>query len=83
MKEVKPGTPDSELVTLCGFSDPTQAELVRNMLVDHGLKAEIGGIHQGGFTGTLPVELIVRKVDVEKAIEFIQVHFPDVDAQGS
>ncbi len=76
-KRVKIKTPESQLVTACTVSDPVRAELIKNMLLDHGIKAEVGGPHQAGFTGALPVEVIVRQADVAAAHEFIQEHFPD------
>ena len=77
MKNVKIKTPQTHLVTVYSLNDPVRAELIKNMLHDHGIKAEIAGEHQAGFTGTLPVEIIVGEADVEAAAEFIKEHFPD------
>ena len=77
MKKVKIKTPDTQLVTVYSVSDSVKAELIKNMLADHGIDAELGGEHQGGFTGALAVEVIVRESDSAKAVEFIRLHFPE------
>lgn len=78
MKKIEIKTPDSSLTTVCAVNDAVQGELIKNMLIDHGIKAEIAGQQQGGFTGTFEVEIIVRESDAEQAAEFIKIHFPKV-----
>jgi len=74
MKKIKIKDPDSHLVTVHTVNDAVRAELIKNMLADHDIKAEIGGEHQAGFTGTLAVEIIVKESDAELAKEFIYAH---------
>ena len=78
MKKVEIRTPESQLVTILSVFDPVQAELVKNMLEDHGVMASTSGDHQAGFTGPLPVEIIVRNSDSSKAKQFIECHFPEL-----
>ena len=77
MKKINISSPDTKLITVHTVNDSVQAEMIKNMLADHEIPAEIGGEHQAGFTGTLPVEIIVREPDAEKAREFIKIHFPE------
>ncbi len=74
MKKVKIKSPDTRLVTLCTVNDAVKAELIKNMLADHDIEAEIGGEHQAGFTGTLAIEIIVREQDAELAKGFMRDH---------
>lgn len=78
MKNIEIKSPDTPLTTVCAVNDTTQAELIKNMLVDHGIKAELAGEQQGGFTGVFRVEIIVREKDAQQAAEFIKTHFPEV-----
>lgn len=78
MKNIKIKSPDTALVTVHTVSDSVQAKLVKNMLADHGIKAELAGEHQGGFTGTFEIEVIVKAIDAKRADEFINLHFPNV-----
>lgn len=78
MKNVKIKTPDSKLVVVCSANDALQAELVKNMLVDHGIQATTGGENQTGFTGAFPVKVFVRECDLATATDFIGRHFPDL-----
>lgn len=77
MKKVKIKNPDSNLVTVYTINDPIKAELMKNMLADHGIDADLGGEHQAGFTGALNVDIIVREADAQAAMEFIQIHYPN------
>ena len=77
MSTPKHPTPESNLEEIYSVNDSVQAELIKNMLADHGIDAQLGGEHQGGFTGTLDVKIIVRESDAQAAMEFIQIHFPN------
>jgi hypothetical protein len=68
---------ETHLVTVYTVNDSVKAELIKNMLADHKIKAELGGEHQAGFTGTLAVEIITREIDAASALEFIKIHFPE------
>ncbi len=78
MKNVKIKSPDTPLASICTVTDSVQAVLIKNMLADHSIKAQLIGEHQGGFTGTFDIEVIVREADSAKALEFIEAHFPKV-----
>lgn len=74
MAKIRIQTPDASLVTAYTVSDPIQAELIKNTLLDHGIQCELGGGHQAGFTGALAVEIIVHEPDFSRAIEIIKEH---------
>jgi hypothetical protein len=77
MKDSKSNSNETHLVTVYTVNDSVKAELIKNMLADHKIKAELGGEHQAGFTGTLAVEIITREIDAASALEFIKIHFPE------
>ena len=77
MDENETQDPNTHLVTVYTVNDAVQAELIKNMLADHDIKAELAGEHQAGFTGALAVEIIVQEADAKQAFEFIKIHFPD------
>ena len=72
MKKIDIRTPQTRLVTAYTVNDPVQAELIKNMLVDHDIPCQIGGEHQAGFTGTFSIEIIVRESDQQRALTLIQ-----------
>ena len=78
MKEVEIKTPETKLVAVCSANDAIQAELVKNMLVDHGIPATTSGENQTGFAGAFPVRIFVCESVVEEAADFIKRHFPEL-----
>lgn len=76
MKNIKIKTPEVSLTTVYTVNDSVQAELIKNMLADHGIEANLSGEHQAGFTGTFKVEIFVKEADAQQAAEFIKIHFP-------
>lgn len=74
MKEIEIKTPDSRLVTAYSVNDLMQAELIKITLLDNGIRCEIDGEHQGGFTGALKIGILVRESDVAEAIKLIETH---------
>ena len=78
MKDIEIEDPESHLVTVYTVSDAVQAELIKNMLADHDVNAELGGEHQAGFTGAFQVEIIVKEKNAEAALQFIDAHFPNL-----
>lgn len=74
MNEKSEKAPEAHLVTVYTVNDPVTAELIKNQLEEEGISCEIGGEHQGGFTGTLAVDIIVRESDVDRAKEIIDEH---------
>lgn len=77
MKNVKIQTPDSHLVTVYTLNDAVRADLIRNMLRDNNIVAQVSGETQAGFTGALPVEIIVRETDAAAAAKLIRKLFPE------
>ena len=74
MKNSDSLSPESRLTTVYTVNDSVQAEIIKNMLVDHDIPCEIGGEHQAGFTGTLSIEIIVRETDALRATKIIDAH---------
>ena len=55
--------------------NPTEAEIIKNMLDAEGLEATVAGDAQGGFQGATPeVAVMVHSRDGERARELIRVH---------
>ncbi len=67
---------DAHLVTVYTVGDAVKAELIRNALQEHGIRCELGGEHQAGFTGTFAVDVIVLEKDREQAAKLIEDMFP-------
>ena len=54
--------------------NPTEAEIIKNMLNAEGLDATVSGDAQGGFQGATPeVAVMVHSRDRERARELIRV----------
>lgn len=68
--------PNAHLVTVYTVGDAVKAELIRNALQEHGIRCELGGEHQAGFTGTFAVDVIVLETDRERAEKLIEDLFP-------
>lgn len=66
--------PQDELVTAYTVADSVKAEIIKNALEEHGIPCEIGGEHQGGFTGTLSIDIIVNESDAPLAKQIITDH---------
>jgi hypothetical protein len=65
----------SEPVDVYEAMNPAEAEIIRGMLEAEGVRAEVAGNMQGGFTGTLPeVAVMVPAVDAERARDLIRAH---------
>ena len=78
MKNVKIKNPESKLITIYTVNDSVQAELIKNMLADHEIEAEVGGEHQAGLTGALEIQIIVKECNAKAGLEFIKIHFSNV-----
>ena len=82
MKKIKIQDPEAKLITILKLKDPVEAELIKNTLADHGIESLVDGEHQGGFTGTLNIGIIVKDTDAKFAVEVIKTHYPghaDID----
>ena len=74
MKKIDIKNPEAKLIVLGTVSDPTKAEIIKNVLADHQIACEIAGEHQAGFTGTLDIEIIIRESDVDLATQIAKDH---------
>jgi hypothetical protein len=63
-----------ELVSVYTLNDPGKAEIIKNALVAEGIRCELGGEHQAGLTGLFEIDVLVREVDVDRALKFIESH---------
>ncbi|GAB4148038.1 MAG: hypothetical protein Tsb009_21570 [Planctomycetaceae bacterium] len=63
-----------QLIPVYTATNPHQAEIVREALVNEGIPCEVEGEHQAGLTGVLDIRLFVRKEDADRALAFIESH---------
>ena len=68
---------DQQLVTVYTLNDPTEAELIRNLLHDNGIACELDGEHQAGFTGMFSIGVLVKDWDEDKARRVLRDHHVD------
>jgi Putative prokaryotic signal transducing protein len=65
-----------EFVTVYEASNSVEAEIVRNALLDEGVKCFMAGENQAAGSGLagIPVTIQVAAVDADRAREFIRAH---------
>ncbi len=63
-----------ELVTIYTLTDPGQADIVKAALESDGIRCELGGDGQAGFTGLWEIDVLVRATDADQARKIIQSH---------
>ncbi len=63
-----------DLVSVYTLKDEMKAEIIKNSLEAEGIVCEIDGLHQGGFTGTLEINILVKAWDEDKARSIIEAH---------
>lgn len=57
-----------DAITIYTTDNLTEAELIRNRLRDEGIKAEVAGEAQGGFSGVLDeIQIFVKAIDADRA----------------
>lgn len=61
-----------ELVKIYTVTDPNQAEIIKVALESEGIRCELGGTAQGGFTGIWDIDITVRAQDADRALKIIQ-----------
>lgn len=61
-----------ELMTIEKVTDPGYAEVVRVALQAAGIRCELDGEHQAGFTGTFEIGIMVRAKDADRALKIIE-----------
>ncbi len=64
----------NELVTVYTLSDPYRAEILKDVLQSEGIRCELGGERQAGFTGLFEIDVLVRAVDADLAKKIIELH---------
>jgi Putative prokaryotic signal transducing protein len=65
-----------ELVTVYTAGNSVEAEIVKNALLDEGIKAFIDGEMQAAESGlpAIPVKVIVPAFESERARKFVEIH---------
>ena len=58
-------------------NDVYEAEIIRNQLHDAGIKCELDGDSQGGFTEIVETKLLVRAGDADRARQLIERRMTD------
>jgi hypothetical protein len=58
-------------------NDVYEAEIIRNQLHDAGIKCELDGDSQGGFTELVETKLLVRAGDADRARKLIERRLTD------
>lgn len=58
-------------------NDVYEAEIIRNELHDAGIKCELDGESQGGFTEIVETKLLVRAWDAARARQLIERRMTD------
>jgi hypothetical protein len=66
-----------KLTTVYTLKDPNEAELVKNLLRDHGIACNLDGEHQAGFTGIFNIGVLVRTEDADRAMRVLKHHHVD------
>ena len=74
-------SPD-RLVSVFRSRESWQAEIVRDVLVDHGVDCQISGGFQAGLTGVLEVQILVRASDREQAEQILAQLASDQNDEG-
>jgi hypothetical protein len=64
----------NELETVFTTTDPNQAHIVQGALQSEGIACQVEGELQGSFSGVLPVRLLVRAWDADRARAIIKSH---------
>jgi len=62
----------NEVEVVYTTNDIYEAEIIRNQLHDVGIKCELDGASQGGFTEIVETKLLVRAGDVDRARQLIE-----------
>jgi hypothetical protein len=63
-----------DLVSVFTLNDPGKADIIKNALEAEGIRCELGGEHQAGFTGLFEIDVLVREADADRALKLIESH---------
>lgn len=64
----------NDLISVYQVSDPGRAEIIKSALRDEGIRCELGGELQAGFTGMFEIDVLVRAIDADRARKIIELH---------
>ncbi len=64
----------NELTTIYTLDDEGKAEIIKNALQAAGIRCELDGEHQAGFTGMMQIGVMVRAVDADRATALLAEH---------
>lgn len=67
----------NEVEVVYTTNDIYEAEIIRNQLQDAGIKCELDGDSQGGFTEIVETKLLVRAGDVDRARKLVERRMTD------
>jgi len=67
----------NEVEVVYTTNDVYEAEIIRNQLHDGGIKCELDGDSQGGFTEIVETKLLVRAGDADRARQLIERRMTD------
>ena len=62
----------NEVEVVYTTNDIYEAEIIRNQFHDAGIKCELDGESQGGFTEIVETKLLVRAADADRARRLIE-----------
>ncbi|MCA9198425.1 MAG: DUF2007 domain-containing protein [Planctomycetales bacterium] len=70
---------EKKMVKIYSLSDANKAELLKNLLLDHGIECHLDGEHQAGFTGMTPFEIgvLVSSDNEQEARDIMHQHHAD------
>lgn len=63
-----------DLVTIYTMTDSNKAEIVKVALEGEGVRCELGGDGQAGFTGLWEIDVMVRAEDADRARKIVESH---------
>jgi len=68
----------NKLIEVYSTSDASEAEILRGALHAEGIKCEIDGEGQAGFTGLgiMEIKVLVRAEDFDRARSYVEKHEP-------
>lgn len=75
-KKIKIRDPDVTLITVYTSNDSAECDLVRNILLDHGIDCQLSGEGQAGFSGIMEIGVVVRSTHAAEATEIVNIHHP-------
>ncbi len=73
----------NEVVVAYSTIDLYEAEIIRNELHAAGIRCELDGESQGGFTELVETKLLVRAWDADRARRLIERRTTSIEKKGS